>query len=219
MRGHYHVSQATATLLLAVLVIGSLAGTLISGRVTDALLRRGFLAARIWVPAVCYLASVVLLVPGILGRSITPALWFDVGGTALISAANPPLDAARLDIMPAGLWGRAESVRTFLRSLAQALAPLAFGGLADLVVGIAPPQAPVGTHIHAVAPESARGLEVCFLVMLISLAAAGIFLLRARRTYPTDVATADVSLQGTEREPPRAASARGVPRERRVPGG
>ena len=116
MRGHYHVSQATATLLLAVLVIGSLAGTLISGRVTDALLRRGFLAARIWVPAICYLASVVLLVPGILGRSITPALWFDVGGTALISAANPPLDAARLDIMPAGLWvGRRASGPSYAR--------------------------------------------------------------------------------------------------------
>jgi MFS family permease len=213
MRGHYHISQPTATLLLAVLVIGSLAGTLISGRVTDSLLRRGYLAARIWVPAICYLGSVVLLVPGILGKNITPALWFDVGGTALISAANPPLDAARLDIMPAGLWGRAESVRTFLRSLAQALAPLVFGGLADLVVGITPPQAPVGTHPGHVAPESARGLEVSFLIMLISLAAAGILLLRARRTYPTDVATADVSLQGTE--PPSPASGRALRPERR----
>jgi MFS family permease len=217
MRGHYHISQPTATLLLAVLVIGSLAGTLISGRVTDALLRRGYLAARIWVPAICYLSSVVLLVPGILGKNITPALWFDVGGTALISAANPPLDAARLDIMPAGLWGRAESVRTFLRSLAQALAPLVFGGLADLVVGITPPQAPVGTHPGHVAPESARGLEVSFLIMLISLAAAGILLLRARVTYPTDVATAGVSLQGTE-PPPRGSEQKQGP-ERRVPGG
>ena len=57
-------------------------------------------------------------------------MWFDVGAMALISAANPPLDAARLDIMPAGLWGRAESTRTFIRSVTQALAPLVFGGLA-----------------------------------------------------------------------------------------
>ena len=157
MRGHYHISQPTATLLLAVLVIGSLVGHAHQRSRDRYTARRGFLAARIWVPAICYLSSVVLLVPGILGKNITPALWFDVGGTALISAANPPLDAARLDIMPAGLWGRAESVRTFLRSLAQALAPLVFGGLADLVVGITPPQAPVGTHPGHVAPESARG--------------------------------------------------------------
>ena len=43
--------------------------------------------------------------------------------------------------MPAGLWGRAESVRTFLRSLAQALAPLVFGGLSQLIAGIVPAEA------------------------------------------------------------------------------
>jgi len=40
----------------------------------------------------------------VLGHSVTPALWFDIAGAALLSAANPPLDAARLDIMPAPLW-------------------------------------------------------------------------------------------------------------------
>ena len=45
-------------------------------------------------------------IPGILGSHLTPALWFDIAGAALLSAANPPLDAARLDIVPAGLWGR-----------------------------------------------------------------------------------------------------------------
>ena len=53
--------------------------------------------------------------------------------------------------MPSGLWGRAESTRTVLRSLAQAIAPLLFGGLADLIAGIAPEQAPIGTH-----PASSR---------------------------------------------------------------
>jgi MFS family permease len=195
-RGHYHVGQATAELALALLVVGALIGTLVSGRLTDRMLRRGFLEARIWVPAVCYLAAAVVLVPGLLGSHLMPALWFDVGGAALLSAANPPLDAARLDIMPAGLWGRAESVRTFVRSLAQALAPVAFGGLADLIAGIAPQQSPIGTHPGGVSPSAATGLEFSFLIMLATLAAAGVFLARARHTYARDVATAAASHQG-----------------------
>jgi MFS family permease len=202
VRGHYHVGQLTAELSLGLLVIGAIIGTLVSGRVTDAMLRRGVLTARVWVPAACYGGATLLFIPGVLGTTLTPALWFDVAGAALIQAANPPLDAARLDIMPAGLWGRAESVRTFLRSLAQALAPLLFGGLSQLVAGIVPSQTPVGTHpSHAAISSSkqATGLEVTFLIMLATLAAAGVFLWISRRTYPRDVATAAASQQGSQR--------------------
>jgi MFS family permease len=191
VRGHYHASQATATLVLGVLVLGALLGTLASGPLTDALVRHGKLQARVWVPAGCYIGAAVLLIPGLLSSHLTPAVWFDAGGAALISAANPPLDAARLDIMPSGLWGRAESTRTFLRSLAQALAPLLFGAVADLVAGIVPAQAPIGTHTHGIVSSSAAtGLQMSFLIMLSTLAAAGVFLLRARSSYPTDVASA-----------------------------
>jgi MFS family permease len=193
IRAHYGAGQAKAELVLGLLVLGALIGTLVSGRLTDTLVRRGFLEARVWVPAVCYLGATGLLVPGLVASRLTPALWFDVAGAALLSAANPPLDAARLDIMPAGLWGRAESSRTFVRSLAQALAPVAFGGLADLIAGIAPEQAPIGTHPGVMSPGAARGLEISLLIMLVTLAAAGVFLLRARHTYPRDVATAAAS--------------------------
>ncbi|HUA70633.1 MAG TPA: MFS transporter [Solirubrobacteraceae bacterium] len=196
VRGHYHVNQATAEVVLAALVGGAMVGTLVSGKITDTMVRRGFVEARVWVPALCYFAAGALLIPGVLGSHLTPALWFDVAGASLLSAANPPLDAARLDIMPAGLWGRAESVRTFLRSLAQALAPLVFGGLSQLIAGIVPVQTPVGTHAGAVSPSEARGLEVSFLILLITLFAAGLFLARARYTYPEDVATAGASQQG-----------------------
>ncbi len=198
VRGHYHASQATAELVLALLVAGSMVGTLVSGRVTDALLRRGRLEVRVWVPAFCYLGASVLLIPGLVASKLTPAIWFDVAGAALLSAANPPLDAARLDIMPAGLWGRAESTRTVLRSLAQALAPILFGGLSQLIAGIFPAQAPIGTHTGIVSASTARGLEISFLLLLVTLAAAGVFLLRARHTYPRDVATAAASRQSSE---------------------
>jgi MFS family permease len=190
IRRQYGVGQLTAELVLALLVGGALAGTLVSGRVTDLLLRRGMLAARVWVPAICYLGAAGLLIPGFVIHTLTPALWFDIGGAALLAAANPPLDAARLDIMPSGLWGRAESTRSFLRSLAQALAPLLFGGLAGLIAGIAPGQAPIGTHPGAISAARGTGLEITFLIMLTSLAAAGVLLARGRRTYGRDVATA-----------------------------
>jgi MFS family permease len=203
VRGHYHASQATATLVLGMLVLGGLLGTLASGPITDMLARRGQLEARVWVPAFCYLGAAAVLIPGLLSNHLSSAIWFDVAGAALISAANPPLDAARLDIMPSGLWGRAESTRTFLRSLAQALAPLLFGATADLIAGFVPPQAPLGTHTHhAVSSNTGTGLQVSFLIMLTALGAAGVFLLRARKTYPADVATAGASWSPRLPDPP-----------------
>jgi MFS family permease len=215
VRGHYHVGEATSQLVLALLVLGALVGTLFSGWLADELVRRGFLNSRVWIPGVCYLAAGVLLIPGLVSDSLTPALWFDVAGAALISAANPPLDAARLDIMPAGLWGRAEGVRTFLRSLAQALAPLIFGELAALVAGIARSkvhQAPVQLkNLPPVSPAEASGLEAAFLILLVALFAGGVAMLRARHTYARDVATAGASEQGTGDFPVRTR-----PRDTRI---
>jgi hypothetical protein len=120
-------------------------------------------------------------------------LWFDVAGAAFISAANPPIQAARLDVVPAGLWGRASSALTVVRSLAQALAPLVFGGLSQLIAGIVPAQAPIGTHPHAPPSSTTTGLQVSFLVMLVTLVGAGFLLLRARTTFASDVASAAAS--------------------------
>jgi MFS family permease len=193
--GHYKVSQVMANFALVLLVLGALAGTLVAGRLSDSLVRRGFVEARVLIPAVCYLGAVALLLPGIISGSFWSGIWFDIGGAALLSAANPPLNAAALDIFPARLWGRAQSVRSFVRNAFQALAPLIFGGIAQLFVGITPTPG-VGTHL----PNDVRnlhhlatGVEVSFLVLLATLAAAGIFLARARHTYPVDVATAAAS--------------------------
>jgi MFS family permease len=208
VRGHFQVSQATATLVLGILVLGAVIGTLVSGPLTDLLTKSGHIAARVWVPAICNIAAGLVLIPSFLTSSLITALPFCFLGTALISAANPPLDAARLDIMPAGLWGRAESVRTFLRSIAQALAPLLFGGVSDLIAGFEPQKAPIGTHtIGPISTATGDGLQITFLIMLVSLLAAGWFLWRARVTYPGDVATAGASASPK----PSAAEGGGAP--------
>jgi len=194
--GHFKVGQAEAELFLALLVVGAVIGTLVGGRVPDILLKRGYLSARVWFSGVCYAGAALLMIPGFLGSSITPTIWFDVVGAALISAANPPLQAARLDVVPAGLWGRAQSALTVVRSLAQALAPLVFGGVSQLISGIVPSQVPIGDvrrHLNAPSSSTTTGLEVTFLVMLTTLGAAGYFLFKARETFASDVASAAAS--------------------------
>jgi len=205
VKGHYNASQATSELVLALLVVGAVIGTLVGGRLPDALLKRGDLGARMWFPGVCYIAAGLCLIPGFLGASLTPAVWFDVAGAAFISAANPPIQAARLDVVPAGLWGRAQSALTAVRSLAQAAAPLVFGGISQLVAGIVPSQAPIGTHPKAPPSHAATGLEITFLILLSTLFAAGYFLFRARRTFATDVATAAASEPEATSEPTQPA--------------
>ncbi|HEX3957525.1 MAG TPA: MFS transporter, partial [Trebonia sp.] len=134
-REQYHLSQIVANLGLIALGAGAVAGVLAGGTAGDALLRRGRLNGRILVAALAATGTVILFIPAIFTRDLVAALPYLIGAAFCLSAQNPPIDAARLDIMPAPLWGRAESIRTLLRSFAQALAPLLFGAVADHVFG------------------------------------------------------------------------------------
>jgi hypothetical protein len=113
--------------------------------------------------------------------------WLDLAGG--FGARNPPLDAARLDIMHHRLWGRAEAVRTFLRRLTTAGAPVIFGLIADQLAGPSAQSTSNGAHGFG-ANASAQGLQLAFLVLLGTLALGGILTFLAARTYPRDVATA-----------------------------
>jgi MFS family permease len=173
VKPQYGIDQALANLLLLVLGAGAVVGTLVSGRFSDRLLQRGVLNARIHVATVAAALTAVLFIPALLTRHVGMALPYLVIASLMLSAQNPPVDAARLDIVPAFLWGRAEGLRTALRTAAQALAPLLFGALSDYVFG-----------------GGRGGLEITFLVMLLPLGANALFLGRAVRSYPRDVATA-----------------------------
>lgn len=188
IRGHLGLDQAAATAVLFLAGLGTLAGVLVSGRLADRLIVHGRLDARVLVGAVSYLAAPVLLAPALLLGAPPVVVPFLFLGAAALAAPNPPLDAARLDVMPAHLWGRAEGVRTLLRQSAQAAAPLLFGLIADALgatSGSASQQ-----HIS---PGTAHALQATFLIMLVPLAANGVMLLAARRCYPADVATAIAS--------------------------
>lgn len=187
-RGHFGVGQGVATVLLGVIGIGSVIGLLIAGRTADRLIRRGHLDARIVVAGVMYLAAAVLLLPALLSRGIVVSLLLLAAAAAAISAPNPPLDAAQLDVVPAQLWGRAQGVRTALRSTLEALGPLLFGLLAQLFIG-GKGSLPTSEN-GAIDAAQTHGLLVAFLLMLVPLAAAGVLLLATRHQYVVDVASA-----------------------------
>jgi MFS family permease len=176
--GHYGLSQSVASALVVVIGIGALAGVFTGGRIADRLLRHGHIRARVVVPAVCLLAIGPVLAPAIATSWIGIALPLLVVGAALLAATNPPMDAARLDIIHARLWGRAEAVRTALRSLGEAAAPLLFGYASQYVFS----------------GPGTSGLEDTFLLCLLPLLIAGLLALLALRTYPRDVATAAASV-------------------------
>ncbi|ROT28172.1 MFS transporter [Micromonospora sp. HM5-17] len=178
---HYRVSQTALGAIALVVGVTALAGAVAGGRYTDRILRHGRADARILVPAAGYTAAALLLLPGFLLSSVALALPLIALGTAALAAANPPLDAARLDIVPARMWGRAESLRTLLRLAAEGIAPATFGLLADALAGDGGPG------------EGAIGLRDTFLVMLVPLLANGLLMLLARGSYPVDVATATAS--------------------------
>ena len=175
-KDQYRIDQPLASTLLLVVGGGALAGVLFGGAAGDYLLKRGVLNARVLTPAVAAAVTTLLFVPAIATRDAVTAVPYLVAAAFFLGAQNPPLDAARLDIMPPLLWGRAEAVRTLLRSLAMALAPLLFGAVSDYVFG-----------------GGRTGLQWTFVVMLVPLGASSWLLFKGLRTYPADVASAAAS--------------------------
>jgi hypothetical protein len=141
------------------------------------------------------LATALFITPGVISGAVAVSVPFFIVGAGLLGATNPALDAARLDIMPSRLWGRAESVRTCVRAMLEAFAPLLFGYLSSLLGGGRSAGLGGGVnsaHTHITVAQG-QGLEYTFVIMLVPLAASGLVLLRFRRRYLCDVATADSS--------------------------
>ena len=190
VRGQYGINQVLANFLLLVVGLGAVIGVLTGGPLGDTLLHRGRISGRITVAAVAATATVLLFIPALITRSALTALPYIVLAAAALSAQNPPIDAARLDIMPPWLWGRAEGVRNLIRTGAQALAPVLFGAVSQYVFGGGP-----------------DGLRWTFLVMMLPLTASAVFLFAAGRRYPADVATAAaVTAPRIRRAPPSPAA-------------
>jgi predicted MFS family arabinose efflux permease len=194
MRGRFGLGQSAASSLAVLIGLGAVAGVLLAGRLGDRLIDRGRLAGRVLVAAMAYLLATAAFLPGLLAGTLWLAGPFFFLAAAGIGGANPAVDAARLDVMPSALWGRAEGVRATFRFALEAAAPPLFGYVSARLAGHAGSggtAAGAAAGSAAAARIGAAGLDHTFLLMLAPLAAAGVLLLvRATRTYARDVASA-----------------------------
>lgn len=172
-REQYGLSQVLATVVLLVVGAGAVFGAPVAGQAGDVLLRAGKRAGRLSVAAGATLVSTVFFVPALLTDNVVVALPLLVVAAFGLAAANPPIDATRIEVVQSSVWGRAEAVRSLIRTGFQAAAPPLVGFLADSLGG--------GGH---------RGIQLAFLSMLALLLVAGLLLLVGHRTYPRDRARA-----------------------------
>jgi len=191
IKEHFGIGQGLATVVVLAVGLASVVGTVTGGRLTDALLRRGHIEVRVLIPAAAFGVAVLAFIPATVVTTLVIAVPLFMVVGFCITAPNPGLDAARLDVMPTRMWGRAEAVRSFLRSILQAFAPLVFGlvstafGATSIGFGSSS-----GIGAHAKAPPVHTGLEQTFLIMTSALAVAAYFSWRACHPYLVDVAAA-----------------------------
>lgn len=190
-RERYGVGQGLATIMFLVVAIGAVGGVVVSGRLTDGLISRGRTAARVLVGSVAYVGTTVAFIPGALSHLLALSMPIFFVAAFCIGSANPPVDAARLDIVPSRLWGRAEAVRTALRQVLQGMAPLLFGLVSEAFGGgHAGFATGVDTKATAVSSSAAHGLEMAFILLCTPLLVGGLVLWRCRSVYLSDIVAA-----------------------------
>lgn len=190
--GHFDMGTAVVSVLFPIIGSGAILGVLFGGRVGDWLIGRGRFSGRMLVGASGYVVVAAILPVVLLTNSFALAFPVLILVAAALAWPNPALDSARLDVVVHRLWGRAEAVRTVLRTGAEALAPLLFGVLSDHIAG--------GGEL---------GLRWTFGIMLIPLLASGVVLFRARRHYVGDVAAAAITEERFDPEATAATQAAG----------
>lgn len=174
---HYGLSRSTLSALVVVIGLGAIAGLMLGGWLSRFMRKRGFIQARILVPGAALFVAALFFAPAIWTTSAWLGITLLTFGGAALAAANPPIDAARLDIVPALLWGRGESGRMALRALLEGGAPILFGAVSGWLGG------------------GESGLEWTYLIMLIPLLVAASLAIPAYKSYPHDVATARASAE------------------------
>lgn len=190
-RDRYELSQSVASVMFILVAAGALAGVVISGRLSDSMIRKGRTSGRLIVGAIAYAATAVAFVPGVLSTTLLLAVPVFLVAAACIGATNPPVDAARLDIMPSKLWGRAEAVRTALRQLLQGLAPLVFGVVSGAFGGVSRGLASgVNEGGEASSMATAHGLQMAFALLTLPLFLAAVALWLSRSAYLREIVAA-----------------------------
>ncbi|MDX6285100.1 MAG: hypothetical protein QOG53_585 [Frankiales bacterium] len=174
----HHMGDAQAGAVASLLLISSIAGFIISGRLCDRMLQRGRLNFKVSYIAVTSVLGTVLL----MGAFASPTLWvtvplFFLGGFC-VTAPVAPAETLMTDVVVCDLRGRAAMLRSIVRT-ASTVGPLIVGGLSVLLGG--------GTAIRW-----------ALVALLPVYAIGGLICLGARKTYAKDLAFAIAETRRTE---------------------
>lgn len=160
----HHMSPAGAGAVTGLLGLGAVVGILGGGMLADRLLRRGVLCARVYVVAFGSIAATGLLMPAFASTDLRLTAPLLFAGGALLTLPVAPAEALVSDVVVAELRGRAAAVRSVVRALSAAGAPL---------IGLL---------------SQAMGLRAALVIFSPIYALGGLVMLAAVRHYPRDIA-------------------------------
>ncbi len=160
----HHLSASKAGLYVVIFGLGAAVGVVSGGFVSDRLLRRGILNARIYVVFVSSLITTAVFIPAFATTNLALTLPLFLVGGVFLTLPVAPADALLTDVVVAPLRGRAAALRSIVRSIA---------GIMPLVIG---------------ALKGPYGLQTALMIVTPMYAVGGIIMLFAARTYPADLA-------------------------------
>jgi MFS family permease len=174
----HHMGDAQAGAVASLLLISSVAGFIVSGRLCDRMLQRGRLNFKVSYIAICSVLGTVLLMVAF----ASPTLWITVPlfffGGFFVTAPVAPAETLMTDVVVCDLRGRAAMIRSIVRTLSSAGVPIV-GGI-------------------SVALGGGAALRWALVLLLPVYAIGGLICLGARRTYAKDLAFAIAETRRTE---------------------
>jgi predicted MFS family arabinose efflux permease len=160
----FHMSGTKASAYLPAIGAGAALGLVLGGEISDWLLRRGVLNARVYVSSVLSILAAVFMLPAFLIHSLPIVALLMFVGSFCLTGPVAPSEALTSDVVPGELRGRAAAIRSIVRALA---------ALSPWLVGIVSDHTSLPTALAVFTPTFAIG---------------GIVMLFAAKTYPADLA-------------------------------
>jgi predicted MFS family arabinose efflux permease len=169
----HDLAPAAAGAVTGLLGLGAMVGVLGGGVLADRLLRRGVLCARIHVVAFGSIAASAVLVPAFASTNLFVTAPLLLVGGALLTLPVAPAEAWVSDVVVAQLRGRAATVRSLVRTVAN-VGPVLAGGLSTALIGTG--------------MDRADALRWALVGLTPLYALGGLLALLALKSYPGDLA-------------------------------
>ncbi len=160
----FDLSATKAGALTPVIGGGAVLGLVLGGELSDRLLQRGVINARVYVTAVSSVLASVFMFPAYFTDSLLLAAVLLGVGSFFLTVPVAPSEALVSDVVPGQLRGRASAIRSVVRALS---------ALAPFIVGVLSTATSLSTALAIVTPLYAIG---------------GLVMLLAAKTYPADLA-------------------------------